>query len=175
MGTFSLRIESESEHITRQIAGRIAQHISGVKKKKRAYVVLLKGDLGSGKTTFTKGVLNYFGVRPRAASPTFVIMKRYEIGAGGRGKVVKVKNKKENKSGIETMYHIDAYRLHSKKDLDVLGVGDILVDPQALICIEWPEKVRGIERNADLVVRFEHGENEHQRIITIKKAPTKSV
>jgi len=162
MDTSSLRIASESERITRVIAERIARHISNTKKKKGAYLILLKGDLGSGKTTFAKGLLGYFGIRPRAASPTFVIIKRYNI---------RTRNKKQG-IRVDNVYHIDAYRLRSKKDLDVLGYKETLLDSRALVLIEWPEKVRGVERNADLVIFFEYGEKEHQRIITIKN-PTK--
>lgn len=95
---------------------------------KNSCVVCLRGDLGAGKTTFSKFLAKELGVKRKVNSPTFVIMKRYEI---------KSKNNK-----FKNLYHLDAYRLKNEKELDVLGWKNIVADPNNLILIEWPENVK---------------------------------
>ncbi len=102
-----------------------------------AIVFGLKGDLGSGKTTFTQRFCGYFDIKEDVTSPTFVIQKSYRVGETvdlGAGKI-------RDFGGIEKIYHIDAYRLESPKELEVLGFKKILEDKNAVIVIEWPEKV----------------------------------
>lgn len=90
-----------------------------------AAVVALSGDLGAGKTTFVKGVARALGILEHVTSPTFVIMKIYEV----QGRQFK------------RLVHMDAYRLKGKQHLKVLGWEDLLKDPGNLIMIEWPEKI----------------------------------
>lgn len=85
-------------------------------------IILLEGDLGSGKTTFAKGFCEYFGIRD-VTSPTFVIMKKYEI-------------KNEN---FDYLYHIDCYR--AETDLQEIGIKEILDNNNGIVIIEWPEKI----------------------------------
>ncbi len=90
-------------------------------------VVCLEGDLGSGKTTFTQGILKALGAEGPYTSPTFVIMKEYDI----------------DKQTIKKVYHIDAYRIGGD-DMLSLGWNDIISDEHALVIIEWPEKIKDI-------------------------------
>lgn len=159
------RVQSGSENMTQRIAGQIAKEILHVKSRDHAYVILLKGELGTGKTAFTKGFLKQLGIRPRAASPTFVIIKRYVISAKS-----KIKN-----TNVREVYHIDAYRLHTKKDLDSLGFAELYQDPSSLIFIEWPEKVRGIRQLADIEISFQYGKDVDTRSIIVKKIPARRV
>ncbi len=111
-----------------------------------ATVVGLSGDLGSGKTTFSQAVGRNLGIKEFITSPTFVIMKTYDLssvipakparpsGAGGAGIQVPFKN----------FVHIDAYRLDSERELQILDFEKLLQDSGNLIFIEWPEKVSGI-------------------------------
>ncbi len=103
------------------------EFVSGLQPGEIACVVLLHGDLGSGKTTFTQGVAQCLGVRETITSPTFVILKNYELS----GKT------------FHTLVHIDAYRLQSAQELVALGWEEILQDSGNLIVIEWPEQVKG--------------------------------
>jgi len=85
-------------------------------------VLCLEGDLGSGKTTFIKGVAAGLGL-PRSEqvkNPTFVLMHVY------RTKI--------------PLYHFDCYRIDSVDELANIGVGDFAADPGAICCIEWAEK-----------------------------------
>ena len=83
---------------------------------KEGMVILLQGDLGVGKTTFTKGLASGMGIKRNITSPTFTIMKVYH--------------------GKHTLYHIDAYRLEGI-DQD-LGFEDYIYD-DGITVIEWPE------------------------------------
>lgn len=91
-----------------------------------AALVGLYGDLGSGKTTFMKGVAEVFGLSADITSPTFVIMKIYKL-------------KEESR---KLLVHIDAYRLERGEELNRLGLEEMLKDPKNIIFVEWPENVR---------------------------------
>lgn len=144
-------VQSDSPQLTRLIAGKFASKISKIKLNS-AKVVTLKGDLGSGKTTFVLGFLNYFGIRPHAASPTFVIMKSY-------------KRKGIRAKGIEGIYHLDAYRLRSKKDLEALEFNKILKNPTNIILIEWPERINGMRFKNKAQINFSYGKKENERTL----------
>ena len=85
------------------------------------------GDLGSGKTAFTKSVAKILGVAEHVTSPTFVLQKKYMIPAVD--------------FPFKTLVHIDSYRLENAQELDAIGFKQELEDPDNLIFIEWPEKV----------------------------------
>jgi len=93
-----------------------------------ARIVALSGDLGAGKTTFVQTVAREFGVEDQVNSPTFVIEKIYECSEGPFVRLI----------------HIDAYRLKSAHELEVLGWAEIASDKGDLILIEWPENVAGL-------------------------------
>jgi len=121
------------------------------KNQDKATVVFLNGDLGSGKTTFTKNLCKYLNLDIEIHSPTFVILKRYDF----------------NVEGFENLIHIDAYRLNSYKDLQKIKFDEYLQNKNNLIFIEWPELVQDEKFIADIVVGFEHGEGEGERKIII--------
>lgn len=154
-----IKVESDSPQLTRMIAGEFASKISKVKTD-FARVITLKGDLGSGKTTFVLGFLNYFGIKPHAASPTFVIMKRY---AFHRQTTNNKRLTTETKNGA--IYHLDAYRLHSKKDLDILGFSEVLKNPKNIVLIEWPEMIKGMNFTGATKINFSYGKKENERTI----------
>ena len=85
-------------------------------------VVILEGDLGGGKTTFVKGILREFGYKRRVLSPSFTLMRKYQI-------------KKYN------IYHIDLYRLKFS-DLASLGFEDLLYSEDSISLIEWGNKYK---------------------------------
>ncbi len=90
-------------------------------------VLLLQGDLGSGKTTFAKAVAQHLGVEDVVTSPTFSLMKVY-----------KTKYKQFNR-----LVHVDLYRLDSV-DIDQLvelGLQEFIDDSKSLVLIEWPERL----------------------------------
>ncbi len=97
--------------------------------KETASVITLHGDLGAGKTAFTKEFASLLGIEEGITSPTFVIMKSYTI---------------PEHTHFRTLTHIDAYRIESDDEMRVLGFADILKDPSRIVCIEWPEKIHAL-------------------------------
>jgi len=97
----------------------------GLAPGERASVIALFGDLGAGKTTFTKSFAKALGVEESVTSPTFVIEKRYPL----------------SKEGFTTFIHIDAYRLDDADELRKLHWQEDVSDPRNVIVIEWADKV----------------------------------
>ncbi|MCK9352457.1 MAG: tRNA (adenosine(37)-N6)-threonylcarbamoyltransferase complex ATPase subunit type 1 TsaE [Candidatus Paceibacterota bacterium] len=122
---------SKSLEDTKQIAEAFVEKLLKTRGKTggKAVVILLEGNLGSGKTTFVKAVAEILGIKKNITSPTFVLEKVYKI----------AKNEK-----FSQMVHIDAYRLSGAKDLDLLGWGEVVENPKNLVFVEWPEIVDGV-------------------------------
>ncbi|MBI4779663.1 tRNA (adenosine(37)-N6)-threonylcarbamoyltransferase complex ATPase subunit type 1 TsaE [Candidatus Falkowbacteria bacterium] len=89
----------------------------------------LIGNLGAGKTVFTKGLALGLGIKKNIASPTFVLMKAYSV----------AKHKK-----IKFLVHIDAYRVRSASDLTSIGAHEYFNRPDTVTIIEWADKIKKI-------------------------------
>jgi tRNA threonylcarbamoyladenosine biosynthesis protein TsaE len=126
----------EMEKFAKEVATKINQSPALV----NATVVGLYGDLGSGKTTFTKSFISAFGVKQTVTSPTFVIEKIYKIPKQNK----KVGSVTPNFCDFEHIIHIDAYRLQSGEEMKELGWKEIINNPKNIILIEWPEKIADI-------------------------------
>lgn len=92
----------------------------------RATILLLSGDLGSGKTTFTQGLARSLGISETVTSPTFIIEKIYKL---------------ENDPNFDHLIHIDAYRLEGKSEAELLNLKTLFADSRSLIAIEWPDNL----------------------------------
>ena len=104
---------------------------ASLRKGNAATVVALRGELGSGKTTFVQAVARHFGIGESVVSPTFVLEKIYELPLdSARG---------ENK--FSRLIHIDAYRIEDTSEFTVIGWADVARNPDNLILLEWPEHV----------------------------------
>lgn len=112
---------THSAEETRMFAGKFARRV------KPKSVIALYGDLGAGKTTFAQGFLSALGADEPYISPTFVIMKQYEL--------------PESKNDIRRVYHVDAYRIDDSSDIEKLGFEEWFTDPAGLVLVEWPEKL----------------------------------
>lgn len=130
-----------------QVAEKILEKVDKVKSKK-AKVIALYGDLGAGKTTLTKQILKILSPKSTTKSPTFIIMRRFDV-----------KYKK-----INTLIHIDAYRLKNEEELLKLGFKEILMNPQALIILEWPEIVSKILPRNTVHVFLKHIGKEEREV-----------
>lgn len=104
-----------------------------------AQVLTLAGDLGAGKTTFTKILAAELGVTETVTSPTFVIMKTYTT----------------TNPQFTELVHIDAYRLDDETELSVLGWEALLRTPNTLILLEWPSRVPGLLPDNHYTLTFE--------------------
>ena len=122
-----MRKVSKSVEDTSGIAKLFADQIL-LNDKSGAFVVCLSGDLGSGKTSFTKAFAKHLGVKDTIASPTIILMKKYGL-----------KNQK-----YKFLLHFDAYNLKNENELLNLGWKEIVSNKDNLIIIEWPEIVKGI-------------------------------
>jgi len=138
-------IKNEKEMIN--FGKEFAQTLSG------GDVVLLEGDLGAGKTTLTKGIAEYFGVKQEITSPTFTLMNVYPIS--------------NFKFQISNLVHVDTYRLENEDDLIEIGIEDYLGAPDTICLIEWPEKLKTLLRGKKIIkIKIEH--NDDGRKIEIK-------
>ena len=114
-----------------------------------ATVITLSGDLGAGKTAFVKGIAKALAVREHVTSPTFVILKIYDL----------------QRQAFRRLVHIDAYRLKGAHHLKVLGWDALVRDPGNLICLEWPEQA-GDAIPAGALRIFLRYSGEHERAIS---------
>ena len=126
-----------------------------------AFIVGLTGDLGGGKTTFLQGFAKGFGIEQKITSPTFVIMKKYEIKKNN--KRLLRKNKKKNLF----FYHIDCYRIQRQQDVLCLGLKEIMSDCKNIVAIEWADRIKEIIPEDAAWINFEFI-NEKKRKIMIQ-------
>lgn len=87
----------------------------------------LYGELGSGKTTFVQGLAEGLEIKRRVISPTFIIVRSYKL---------RTKNPE-----LSNLYHIDLYRIDLEKEVEGLGLQEIINDNSAIVAIEWAEKL----------------------------------
>ncbi len=127
MKTFHTHSAEETTDLGRQLAAEL----------KPGSIVLLRGDLGAGKTTLVKGIAEGFNAAEAEAvtSPTFTLIHEY------RGPEV-------------TLYHIDLYRIDTQRELDTLALDD-LMEPNTVLLIEWGEKFARFAKERDVEIAIE--------------------
>lgn len=117
-------------------------------------VLLLYGELGAGKTTFMQGLAKGLGVTRNILSPTFIIMRTYQLSA---------------RKAEKTLYHVDLYRIESEKEVIDLGLVELMGDQDTIVAIEWPEKLGSLLPDKKREIFFEYN-GEDQRTITLKES-----
>ena len=147
------RFISYSEEETKLIARRLLESTGGTGES-GALVIALYGKLGAGKTRFVQGVAEYLRISRNITSPTFVLMKKYNISS-------KVFLKQ-----AKTLYHFDCYRINSSKEILDIGWQNIITNPSNIVLAEWAERIEDIlPQNAVKVAIKEKSENEREIII----------
>lgn len=133
-----LEIISQSPAQTQKIAKLLAEEIlKSSWPNKKALIIGLQGDLGSGKTTFVQGLAKGLGIKEKITSPTFVILKKFQI-----------KN--------YNFYHIDCYRINSPEEIKDLGLQEIINQSKNIVVIEWAERIKKILPKNTLWIKFEY-------------------
>lgn len=122
---------------TKKIGERLAKEILKKEPKKTAQILALVGNLGSGKTTFLKGLAKGLGIKEEILSPTFLIMKKFKIN-----------------SHFSNFYHFDCYRIKRKKELLDLDFKKIISFPKNIVAIEWAEKIKNLLPKETLWIYF---------------------
>ena len=121
-----------------------------IKGFKNSVLINLIGNLGAGKTTFVRGLIQELGFDEFVKSPTFTIVESYE-------------------SDNLKVFHFDLYRIEDDKELQAIGVEDYLTEENAITLVEWPEKSKRYFNNPDYIIELNHCDNDEKRLINIIK------
>ncbi len=134
--THDLELSTSGEEETRRLGERLGRAL------RQGDVILLNGDLGTGKTCLTQGIGRGLDCQSQVNSPSFVLMNEYH---GGR----------------EKLFHVDLYRVEDVEDLDELGLWDYA--ESGVLVVEWPERGADLLPGDGLVIELRYGDLERQR------------
>lgn len=135
--------ESEILDVVQKVFSCISEQ-----KSSQATLVLLKGDLGSGKTTFVKNLGMFLGIKDMIHSPTYTLCKSY----------------KTHNTSFKNLVHIDAYRIEDDITWDILKMEEILSYPDTLICIEWPEMLPKLFLYPHVMIELSHKDEANRHL-----------
>lgn len=131
---------SRSEKETEELAALIARSLPA------GGMVLLRGNLGAGKTVFSRGFARGLGCEDTLSSPTYTIVQEYQLPSG------------------ERLYHMDLYRIADAASALGFGVDEFLDDPKAYKLIEWPERIESLLPEKYLTVEITHKGDEEREL-----------
>jgi tRNA threonylcarbamoyladenosine biosynthesis protein TsaE len=145
-----LRAMTAHEHITRSAEETMALGRKLAPALKNARMVILRGDLGTGKTTLVKGIAEGLEAASHddVTSPTFTLIHEY------RGRDV-------------NLYHVDLYRIDTPRELDTLGLDELFAEEGNLVLLEWGEKFPRLEKERDVEISIER-RGDQERKFTIR-------
>lgn len=138
------RLRTRSENGTLGLGELISELLPAPK------LVVLRGDLGMGKTTLVRGVAAAIGAATEdVTSPTFTLMHEY------RGRRVR-------------LIHLDLYRLETEREIEGIGLWEIADAPDALVMIEWGDRFASVMDRADAEISITEGEVENERLLLVR-------
>lgn len=141
----SLQISLPDAEATQALAQRMAPLLAG------GAVIWLQGELGAGKTTFARALLQAMGVDERVKSPTYSLVESYPLRAGN------------------SAWHLDLYRIAAAEELDYLGL-ETLRESGALVLVEWPERGARALPPADLHLLLSHVDEARAALLSARSA-----
>lgn len=136
----------------KKFAATMACEIITQPADKHAKVIALVGDLGAGKTTFTQGFLKELGVKRRVISPTFLIIRNYDI----------------QSAHYKNAFHMDCYRLQKPEELLALGFKEALENPENIVLVEWPELIKKYLPKDAMWVEISHPKQGTHREVVVR-------
>jgi tRNA threonylcarbamoyladenosine biosynthesis protein TsaE len=148
METLHITNENELGGVAIIILGKLAI----IASQGKTPVLAISGDLGAGKTTFMQQFAKELHIEEIVTSPTYVIMKRYEV-------------PEDSVEIFKTLTHLDVYRIESIDEMRVLRFAELLQEPDAVICIEWAEKIKELLPEHTLYMEIQ-STGEQSRTIT---------
>jgi tRNA threonylcarbamoyladenosine biosynthesis protein TsaE len=138
------RLRTRSENGTLGLGELIAELLAAPK------LVVLRGDLGMGKTTLVRGIAAALGANAdEVISPTFTLVHEY------RGRKVR-------------LIHLDLYRLEMERELEGIGLWEMADAPDALVMVEWGDRFASVMERADAEIAITQGEVENERLLLVQ-------
>lgn len=140
---------------SRSVAGTLALGETIAEMLSPPRIVVLRGEVGAGKTTLVKGIACAIGAAEEddVTSPTFTLLHEY-VG----------KQKK--------LFHLDLYRLETEEQIAVLGLEEMAAEPDAWVVVEWGERFESVVRLASAEIAMAHGDEENERLLLVRWRPS---
>lgn len=152
-------LHTRSAQETHRLGSEIGQALTA------GTVVALSGELGAGKTTLTQGIAAGMGIQARVTSPTFTLVNEYEIGV-------------PETVGAVRLIHMDSYRLGDSTEAalpeaETLGIEEMLDDEDAVIVIEWAERLNSLLPDDHLQITLSHdaADVDRRRVMIVAAGP----
>ena len=148
MSAAGVRFTREKRFKTRSVRGTLALGETIAEMLPPPMLVVLRGEVGAGKTTLVKGIAEALGAASEedVTSPTFTLVHEY---AGPKVR----------------LYHLDLYRLETEEELAVLGLDEMIAEPDALILVEWGERFESVVKQAGAEIAMEHLEGDERALL----------
>jgi|TARA_B100001029_G_scaffold23595_2_gene16229 tRNA threonylcarbamoyladenosine biosynthesis protein TsaE len=135
----SKEIQTSDENQTIEAGSAFSNNLLG-KNLSRSIVIFLEGNLGAGKTTFTKGLMKGLGYEELVKSPTYNLVEIHETES------LKV-------------FHFDLYRINNPHELEEIGIGEYLDEKNSICIFEWPENAQSLLPQPDYTIEIEHSDD----------------
>lgn len=148
LAQFSFENEAEMLQFGSRLASLFRETLN--QNAEAALVVYLNGELGAGKTTLTRSIVQSFGYVGNVKSPTYTLVEEYALSP-------------------YALYHFDLYRLADPEELEFMGIRDYF-RAQTICLLEWASRGKGMIPNADIVIQIDYAD-QGRRLSLLPKSP----